>query len=47
MMEPISPGLGGAYEGADKASLEAYHLFDKTHLVMLTEEGLIGHLPGV
>ena len=41
MMEPLAPSLGGPYAMADVASLDTYHLFDKAHLVMLAEEGLI------
>ncbi len=41
MMEPALPNLGGAYATADAAYLETYHMFDKAHLVMLSEESLI------
>ncbi|MGE3960093.1 MAG: lyase family protein [Dehalococcoidia bacterium] len=41
MTEPLMPGMGGAYGETDPELLEAYHLFDKAHLVMLGEEELI------
>lgn len=41
MTEPLMPGMGGAYTESGADVLEAYHLFDKAHLVMLGEEGLI------
>ena len=41
MTEPLMPGMGGAYGETDPELLEAYHLFDKAHLVMLGEKGLI------
>ena len=41
MNEPLQPGMGGAYGETNPELLEAYHLFDKAHLVMLGEEGLI------
>ena len=41
MNEPLQPGMGGAYGETNPELLEAYHLFDKAHLVMLGEERLI------
>lgn len=41
MTEPLQPGMGGAYGETNPELLEAYHLFDKAHLVMLGEEALI------
>ncbi|MCK9495503.1 MAG: argininosuccinate lyase [Dehalococcoidia bacterium] len=41
MTEPLTPGMGGAYSETGADLLEAYHLFDKAHLVMLGEEDLI------
>ncbi len=41
MMEPQTAGLASQYGPAPDALLDAYHRFDKAHLVMLTEEGLI------
>jgi argininosuccinate lyase len=41
MSEPLLPGTGGPYAEGDPELLEAYHLFDKAHLVMLAEESLI------
>ena len=46
LKEPMLPGLGGPFAlgvggSADTASLDAYHMFDKAHLVMLAEEDLI------
>lgn len=43
MTEPLQAGMGGAYGETNAELLEAYHLFDKAHLVMLGEEGLIAH----
>ena len=37
MNEPLQPGMGGAYGETNPELLEAYHLFDKAHLVMLGE----------
>ena len=41
MMEPLIPDVSSAFHDTDSQSLEAYHVFDKTHLVMVAEEGLI------
>ena len=41
MNEPLMPGLTTQYGPAEDALLDAYHLFDKAHLVMLGEEQLI------
>ncbi|MEZ4502983.1 MAG: argininosuccinate lyase [Dehalococcoidia bacterium] len=41
MSEPQMPGLTSQYGPAADALLDTYHRFDKAHLVMLTEEGLI------
>ena len=41
MNEPLQTGMGGAYGETNPELLEAYHLFDKAHLVMLGEERLI------
>jgi argininosuccinate lyase len=41
MNDPIMPGLTTQYGTAEDSLLEAYHLFDKAHLVMLGEEQLI------
>jgi argininosuccinate lyase len=41
MTEPLMPGLTTQYGPAEDAMLDAYHLFDKAHLVMLGEEQLI------
>ncbi len=41
MNDPLMPGLTTQYGPAEDALLEAYHLFDKAHLVMLGEEQLI------
>jgi argininosuccinate lyase len=46
MKEPMQSGLGGPFSlgvggSADAASMNAYHMFDKAHLVMLAEENLI------
>ena len=46
LKEPMLPGLGGPFAlgvggSADTSSLDAYHMFDKAHLVMLAEEDLI------
>lgn len=41
MTDPLMPGLTTQYGPAEDALLDAYHLFDKAHLVMLGEEQLI------
>jgi len=41
MNDPLMPGLTTQYGPAEDALLDAYHLFDKAHLVMLGEEELI------
>ena len=41
MNDPLMSGLTTQYGPAEDALLEAYHLFDKAHLVMLGEEQLI------
>ena len=41
MTEPLLPGLSGQYGPTEASLLDAFHRFDKAHLVMLTEEALI------
>ncbi len=41
LMEPMLADLPAFSEGQDEAALYPYHLFDKAHLVMLAEEGLV------
>lgn len=41
MSEPPMAGLASQYGPAPDALLHTYHRFDKAHLVMLTEEGLV------
>ena len=41
MNDPLMPGLTTQYGPAENALLDAYHRFDKAHLVMLGEEDLI------
>ena len=41
MMEPLIPDVRTPYEVADSSSLETYHMFDKAHLVMQAEEGIM------
>ena len=41
LSEPITPEIAGASKEAHKPQLYAYHMFDKAHIVMLTEEKLI------
>lgn len=47
MMEPIADSLDSHRSEPVKPKLYAYHLFDKAHLVMLTEEALIPRADGV
>lgn len=47
MMEPLADSLNSHRSEMVKPKLYAFHLFDKAHLVMLTEEGLIPRSDGV
>lgn len=47
MMEPIAPSLNSHRSELVQQKLYAFHLFDKAHLVMLTEENLIPKADGV
>ena len=41
MMEPELPSMNTIYYDAQLSALPIYHMFDKAHTVMLTEEKLI------
>lgn len=47
LKEPLLPGVSGHTSEAEMPLLYAYHIFDKAHLIMLTEEGLIPRQDGV
>jgi argininosuccinate lyase len=47
MMEPLAESLNSHRSETVKPKLYAFHLFDKAHLVMLTEEGLVPRPDGV
>ena len=41
MMEPLAPSVETQYDEKDTASVMTYHMFDRAHLVMQAEEGLM------
>ena len=47
LAEDLAPELRQGREEAERAALYAYHAFDKAHVVMLTEEGIIPRAVGV
>lgn len=46
LSEDLAPELRQGREQAEQASLYAFHMFDKAHVVMLTEEGIIAREVG-
>ncbi len=47
LTEEWAPELRGTRESTENAALYAYHMFDKAHVVMLAEEGIIPRHIGV
>ena len=47
LTEPIAPSVNTHRSELVRSKLYAFHLFDKAHLVMLTEEGLIPRTDGI
>ncbi|HZU07018.1 MAG TPA: argininosuccinate lyase [Chloroflexota bacterium] len=46
LAEDLAPELRQGRESAERAALYAFHAFDKAHVAMLTEEGIIPHAVG-
>jgi argininosuccinate lyase len=47
LTEDLAPELRQGREEAERAALYAYHAFDKAHVAMLTEEGIIPRAAGI
>jgi argininosuccinate lyase len=47
LSEDLAPELRRERQQTERATLYAYHMFDKAHIIMLTEEGIIPRQVGV